>query len=64
MRAISTQRKHSPAPIKKRRKCSATSQHAGGPPNPVAKPLVPSVVSISTQKDPNTLMPQVVRDLR
>ena len=33
-------------------------------PNPVAKPLEPSVASISTQNDPSTLIPQVVRDGR
>jgi hypothetical protein len=30
----------------------------------VAKPFVPSVPSISTQKDPSTLIPQDVRDPR
>ena len=49
--------------MRKRSKCSATSQHAGGPPNPVAKPLVPSEPSISTQKEPKTLMPQLVLDV-
>ena len=34
------------------------------PPKPVAKPTVPSVASISTKKDPNTLMPQLVREAR
>lgn len=34
------------------------------PPNPVAKPTVPSVASISTKNDPSTLMPQLVRDAR
>lgn len=34
------------------------------PPNPVAKPTVPSDASISTRNDPRTLMPQLVRDLR
>lgn len=53
---------HAPCPTKKRSKCSATSQQAGGPPKPVANPLVPSVASISTQKEPSTLMPQLVRD--
>lgn len=30
----------------------------------MAKPLVPSEASISTQKEPRTLMPQLVRDER
>lgn len=34
------------------------------PPNPVAKPTVPSDASISIKNDPRTLMPQLVRDLR
>ena len=34
------------------------------PPNPVAKPTVPSVASISTKKEPRTLMPQLVREAR
>lgn len=32
------------------------------PPKPVANPTVPSVASISTRKDPRTLMPQLVLD--
>jgi hypothetical protein len=53
-----------PWPIRNRSKCSATSQHAGGPPKPVAKPFVPSEASISTQNEPKTLMPQLVLDFR
>jgi hypothetical protein len=34
------------------------------PPNPVAKPTVPSVASISKQKEPSTLIPQLVREVR
>lgn len=34
------------------------------PPNPVAKPIVPSVPSISTQNDPRTLIPQLVLEVR
>lgn len=34
------------------------------PPNPVAKPIVPSVASISTQNDPRTLIPQLVLEVR
>ncbi len=34
------------------------------PPKPVAKPTVPSVASISTKKEPSTLMPQLVREAR
>lgn len=34
------------------------------PPKPVAKPTVPSDASISTKKDPSTLMPQLVREPR
>ena len=34
------------------------------PPKPVAKPTVPSVASISTQNEPKTLIPQLVRDAR
>jgi hypothetical protein len=34
------------------------------PPNPVAKPTVPSVASISTKNEPRTLMPQLVLDAR
>lgn len=34
------------------------------PPKPVAKPTVPSVASISMMNEPNTFMPQLVRDLR
>ena len=34
------------------------------PPKPVANPIVPSVASISTQKEPKTLIPQLVRDAR
>lgn len=45
-------------------KCCWTSQQPGGPPKPVAKPMVPSEASISTRKEPRTLMPQLVRDLR
>ena len=30
----------------------------------MAKPTVPSVASISTKNEPNTLMPQLVRDFR
>jgi len=56
--------RHIPAPSKNLSKCSLTSQQAGGPPNPVAKPLVPSVASISTQKEPRTLIPHDVRDFR
>lgn len=52
------------APTKKRVKCCWTSQQPGGPPKPVAKPMVPSEASISTRKEPRTLMPQLVRDLR
>lgn len=52
------------APTKKRVKCCWTSQQPGGPPKPVAKPIVPSEASISTRKEPRTLMPQLVRDLR
>lgn len=50
--------------MRKRSKCWWTSQQAGGPPKPVAKPTVPSVASISTRKEPRTLMPQVVREER
>jgi hypothetical protein len=32
------------------------------PPKPVANPTVPSVASTSTQKDPRTLIPQLVRE--
>lgn len=53
-----------PAPTRKRLKCCWVSQQAGGPPKPVAKPLVPSVASISTQNDPKTLIPHDVRDPR
>lgn len=53
-----------PAPMRKRSRCSLTSQQAGGPPKPVAKPVVPSEASISTQKEPRTLIPQLVRDVR
>lgn len=52
------------APTRKRVKCCWTSQQPGGPPKPVAKPMVPSEASISTRKEPRTLMPQLVRDLR
>lgn len=34
------------------------------PPNPVAKPTVPSEPSISTQKEPKTLIPQLVLEAR
>jgi len=34
------------------------------PPNPVANPTVPSLPSISTQKEPRTLMPQLVLEAR
>ncbi len=34
------------------------------PPNPVAKPTVPSVASISMKKDPRTLIPQLVLEAR
>jgi hypothetical protein len=34
------------------------------PPNPVAKPTVPSEPSISTQKEPRTLIPQLVLEAR
>jgi hypothetical protein len=66
--------------MRNRSKCWWTSQHAGGPetrelgltdsgiihlpPNPVANPTLPSVASISTQKDPKTLMPQLVLEAR
>ena len=53
-----------PEPIRNLLKCSAVNQQAGGPPKPVAKPLEPSVASISTQKDPSTLIPKSVRELR
>ena len=52
------------APMRKRSKCWWMSQQAGGPPNPVAKPTVPSDASTSTRNEPRTLMPQLVRDLR
>lgn len=52
------------APRRKRSKCWWTSQQAGGPPKPVAKPTVPSVASISTRKEPRTLMPHEVREPR
>jgi hypothetical protein len=32
------------------------------PPKPVANPIVPSVASTSTKKDPKTLIPQLVRE--
>jgi hypothetical protein len=34
------------------------------PPKPVAKPTVPSEPSTSTQKEPSTLIPQLVLDAR
>jgi hypothetical protein len=34
------------------------------PPNPVAKPTVPSEPSISTQNEPKTLIPQLVLEAR
>jgi hypothetical protein len=34
------------------------------PPKPVANPTVPSVASISRKKDPRTLIPQLVLDVR
>jgi hypothetical protein len=49
------------------RKISTWIQIAGEmtlPPNPVAKPTVPSEPSISTQNEPRTLMPQLVLEAR
>ena len=34
------------------------------PPKPVAKPTVPSVASTSTKNEPNTLIPQLVLEVR
>lgn len=40
------------------------SATCGIPPKPVACPTVPSEASISTKKEPSTLMPQLVREAR
>jgi hypothetical protein len=50
--------------LRKIRGCVNIANEVLLPPNPVAKPTVPSEPSISTQKEPRTLMPQLVLEAR